>query len=39
VLYANAASLGYLMNYEFSNEELLEIVLSAEKDYGRVENY
>lgn len=33
VLYANAASLWYLMNYEFSDEELLEIVASAEKDY------
>jgi len=33
VLYANAASLGYLMNYEFSEKELLEIIDSAEKDY------
>jgi len=39
VLYANAASLWYTMDYEFSEKELLEIVELAEKEYWWKEDY
>lgn len=38
VLYANAAALWYLMDYCFSEDELLEIVLLAEDKYFRKES-
>ena len=38
VLFSNAASLWYLMNYEFTVEELLEIVDLAEAKYWRKED-
>ena len=38
VIFANLSAVWDLMNYKFSNEEILEVVALAEKDYWRSEN-